>query len=343
MSRINIPYRTRRMLKRIGIGILVVAVTAVIVWMGWVMWLSRYVVYTRDEGAILDFSQSNVDMSGELAVAPTQGETVGIYYNEGDNAINTNEELFKLNGYYISLEMLEKSNPDALITQLRELSPETPILLDVKSIKGNFVYSSSVSTKRNGQLDIEGVDRLIRFINERFTYTVARMPALRDFHYGLDHVSDGLPTAGGYLWIDKESCYWLSPTSEGTRNYLTQIINELQHLGFDEVVLYDFYFPETDQIVYNQDKTKALEETAQYLVNTCTGSHFAVSFVQNRKFTMPQGRTRLYLQDVAAADAAKAARESGIEDTAINLVFLTDLHDTRFDAYGVMRPLSIAR
>ena len=343
MSRINIPYRTRRLLKRIASVLLVLVVLGLVVWAGWVLWLGRYVVYTRDQGAMLDFSHANTDMQGQPALEPTEGQTIPIYYNEGDNAISTSTELTQLNGFYISLEMLEKSNPDSLISQLSQLPPETPILLDVKSIKGNFVYSSSVSTQRNGQLDIEGMDRLIKFINGRFTYTIARMPALRDFHYGLDHVSDGLPTAGGYLWIDSDSCYWLSPTSEGTRNYLTAILSELKKLGFDEVVLYDFYFPATDQIVYNQDKTAALEQTAQYLVDNCTGSNFAVSFVQKTKFAMPQGRSRMYLENIPAAEAAKAAKESGMENTPVNLVFLTDLHDTRFDSYGVLRPLSIAR
>ena len=41
-----------------------------------------------------------------------------------------------------------------------------------------------------------------------------------------------------------------------------------------------------------------------------------------------------------ALQAATFAPTSGVADTAINLVFLTELHDTRFDVFSVMRPLS---
>ena len=42
------------------------------------------------------------------------------------------------------------------------------------------------------------------------------------------------------------------------------------------------------------------------------------------------------------ADAAIIAQSSGLEDPEIRVVFMTDVHDTRFDAYSVLRPLSAA-
>ena len=55
---------------------------------------------------------------------------------------------------------------------------------------------------------------------------------------------------------------------------------------------------------------------------------------------MPEGRSRMYLTGMDAAQAASAAQNSGIADTAVKLVFLTELHDTRFNVYSVLRPLS---
>ena len=48
----------------------------------------------------------------------------------------------------------------------------------------------------------------------------------------------------------------------------------------------------------------------------------------------------LYLSGVSAADAATLAAQLGLADPEVRLVFLTDLMDTRFDAFGVMRPLT---
>ena len=123
-------------------------------------------------------------------------------------------------------------------------------------------------------------------------------------------------------------------------SYLTQIIMELKGLGFDEVVLTDFQFPETTKILVNGDQAEYLTNAAKVLLSACATDRFAVSFVKSADFTMPEGRTRLYVEGMDALQAAGFAASSGVPDTAVNLVFLTELHDTRFDVYSVMRPLS---
>jgi len=264
---------------------------------------------------------------------------VPIYYNEGEGAITVTTELVQLQGYYIDEEALK--DVAEVRSQLQELEPGTPVMMDVKSIYGNFFYSSKVGTRRNGDLNIAAVDDLISYLRTSGLYIIARMPALRDYYYGLDHVPDGLPTAGGYLWMDSDYCYWLNPTSQGTQTYLMQIIQELRGLGFDEVVLYDFYFPETKDIVFKSDKTQAIADTAKLLLDTCATESFAVSFTgRSATFPLPEGRTRLYMQNVAATDAAIIAGQTGFADPAVKLVFITEVHDTRFDDYGVLRPLS---
>ena len=43
-----------------------------------------------------------------------------------------------------------------------------------------------------------------------------------------------------------------------------------------------------------------------------------------------------------AADVKSLAETLLLEDPAVKMVFLTDLKDTRFDAYGVLRPITSA-
>ena len=57
---------------------------------------------------------------------------------------------------------------------------------------------------------------------------------------------------------------------------------------------------------------------------------------------MPEGRTRVYKTGVDAIEAKNIAEASGVEDVVTRLVFITDLYDTRFDEYSVLRPLSFA-
>ena len=336
-----IPYRTRSFLKQLCIVLLVLCVVAAAVWLCWLAWLDRYVLYTRDEGAKLDFSMSSQDLSGQPVQQPVIEDPISIYYNEGENAINTSKELTQIIGYYITAQDLE-TDLDAVRAQLKLLPKDTPVMLDVKSIYGNFFYSSSVSENRNSDLDIEAMDKLIAELCSGKYYTIARLPALRDRLYGLNHVNDGLPVAAGYLWMDDYGCYWLNPSSDGTISYLAQIANELKGLGFNEVVFCDYYFPETSSIVFQGDKAEALAKTAQTLVNSCATDSFAVSFTVSSSFAAPEGRSRLYLENTAAANAAGTAAQFGFEDLSVRVVFLTDVHDTRFDAYSVLRPLSDA-
>ncbi len=335
----TIPYRTRRILKRTAVGILVAAVVLGLLWLGWVIWLGRYVVYTQD-GARLDLSSSSLELAGTAAQKPEE-ETVAIYYNEGDSALDADAELAQLAGYYITSEDL--GDIPAVTAQLQKLPAGTAVMVDVKDGKGSFFYSSDITTARSSSIDPEAMDELIKTLTDGRLYAIARISALQDYRYGLNNVDDGLFSASGaYLWQDSEGCYWLNPSREGTVSYLVQIIKELRSLGFDEVVLDRFCFPGSDRYVFSGDRQQTLANVAQTLVTSCAGERFGVSFVGSSSFPLPDGRSRLYVADADASDAAAIADATGLADPAVRLVFMTQLHDTRFDTYGVLRPLGSA-
>lgn len=337
----NIPYRTRLALKRTAVVLLILMLVAALIFLCWFVWLKRYVIYTR-EGAVLDMQMSAQVALGEEAVPPVQEETVSIYYNEGENAINTSKELGQIVGYYADSEAIT-GGISAILEQIQLLSKDDAVMLDVKSPRGNFYYSSTVSPNRDSNVDIEGMDALIKQLDSSGRYLIARLPALRDRDYGLHNVSDGVfDSRGAYLFQDEGGCYWLNPSRQGTVTYLVQIVTELKGLGFDEVVFDDFCFPDTKYMRFDGDQMQALATTAKTLVTSCASDNFAVSFVQGADFSMPEGRSRLYVEGASAADAAGIAQQTGLAEPAIRLVFLTEVHDTRFDAYSVLRPLDAA-
>lgn len=333
----TIPYRTQRVLKRI-LGVLAtIAVILAVVGACWFVWLQRFVVYTADGKVKLDFDLPPMG-EGQLA-EPPDGEDIPIRLDQNDEMSGGSTELAQLNGYYVELSDLQ--DIDAVKSQIQALPAETAVMVDVKGIKGEFYYSSAVGSKRSGSINPQAMDELIDYLQRSGRYAIARLPALRDWNYGLNHVPDGVHhSSGGYLYMDDDGCYWLHPASQGTLSYLTQIIMELKALGFDEVVLDDFCFPETTSILVNGDKAELLTKAANVLLSACATDRFAVSFVKSADFTMPEGRTRMYVEGMDAIQAGDFAPSSGVADTAINLVFLTELHDTRFDVYSVMRPLS---
>ena len=330
----QLPYRTRRLIRRIVIATAIVLAAALLVWGCWMIWLQRFVVYTRD-GVRLEMGLNPTLPSGELAVQPEAPDVEFEYRDDSEDEVDT--ELKQLNGYYISAQ--ELSDMDSVKTRLKDLPKGTPVMVEVKSISGKFYYSSGVAEYRAEAIDPTAMDELIEFMNKKGFYTIAYLPALRDYHYGLHHVPDGLPTPGGWLWIDDDSCYWLNPSSQGTISYLVSIITELRSLGFHETVLYDFRFPNTSGIVFKGDKAAALSAAAKTLVTTCATDRFAVSFAVDMAFELPEGRCRMYKRNTPASQVEMIATESGLETPLSHLVFLTDIHDTRFDAYGVLRPL----
>ena len=337
----NVSYRTRRNLQRVGIIALVAFLVISAIWLCWFMWLERFVVYTREQGAVLDMTGDPFVPEGEVAVPPEIDE-ISVYYNEGDNAINTSKELGQIIGFYADAEALK--DMAAVEAYTENLPTGTPVMLDVKDAKGRFFYSSGVSSERSGSVDTAAMDALIEKLDKKGMYLIARLPALRDYSFGLNHTENGLfVSSGAYLWADDDYCYWLDPTKQGTITYLVEIVTELKNLGFDEVVFDEYRFPDTENLKFSGDRQETLNSTAKMLVNTCSTNSFAVSFVSDAKgFVLPEGRSRLYVENAAAAQAAGIATESGIADPTVYLVFLTEVHDTRFDAYSVLRPIDSA-
>jgi len=342
----NLTYRTKRRLYRAGLIGAILLLVVILVGFCWVIWLERYIVYTRD-GASLNFDLVDTPSAGQLALPPSVGETVPIYVNEGLDAIDLNSELTQLKGYSIDGEMLQ--NDVAAVREMVATLPSgTAVMVELKSIWGQFNYSSAVTdATHSNRLDILQVDKLITDITSRNLYTIAVVPAFRDRYFFLksnSNTSMGLAVKRkGYLWQDSDNCYWFDPTDNDTLSWLKEIVTELKSLGFDEIVFSEFRIPETDNIVFNEDRTEAVKKAAQSLVTSCATDNFAVSFlVEDSNFTIPEGRTRLFIENVGPKNVDAVVAKLNLVTPDSKLVFMCNTNDTRYDAYGVMRPITMA-
>lgn len=339
----NIPYRTRRVLHNLSIIALALVLVGVFVWAVWMLWLDRYVIYSRD-GATIDFNASAENLSGEVAVPPAEEETIAIYYNEGENAISASSELGQVYGYYLDTAILQQQDLAEVRKNIESLPAGSTVMIEVKNIYGDFHYTSAIGPEST-EVNISEVDSLISYLRTSGIYTIAEVSAFRDYYYGLHNDTYGIPHIdGGYLYADEEYCYWLNPDSAGTMNYLINIVAELKGLGFDEVVFNEFRFPDSEEILYEGDKAESLSKAAATLAASCASETFAVSFVTDlESFTLPTGRTRAYIDSVPASQAKLYAERSGFEDPATYLIFLTEAKDTRYDEYGVLRPITAGK
>lgn len=343
----SIPYRTRRKLKFLGTVAMIVILVFCVTWLCWVVWLQRYVVFT-DEGATLDFNRSSNDVIGEIPKAPVASLEVPIYFNEGANAIDTEQELTMLNGYYITNDMLKmQSNVEKFKLQIQRLDAGTPVMIEMKGPYGSFFYDSKLGdAEPSRSTDLTAMSELVNLIKTKGCYAIAQVSAFRDRSFGYSHVTSGLyvPSRIG-LWMDQDGMYWLDPTNATTINWITSVVLELKAMGFNEVMLADFCFPDTDQIIFNGDKTEALVTAATKLLSNCSaeGENFTLSFcVKDYTFALPEGRSRMYLQGIGAAKLGEIMSKVEIEDPEIRIVFLNDAADTRYDEYSVLRAMTVA-
>lgn len=342
--RSKMTYRTRRRLHRIGVFCGYFFGIALFVWLCWLLWLNRFVVYSGSE-AKLDFTwESHLD-DAVVALPPTD-PTVAIRYNEGEDTVHAVTEITKLSGYYVTYDDLVQGVAP-ISEAIKQLPDGTAVMLELKDPYGTFYYSTKTADSViTGQLDPAAVDALIKTLTTSGCYAIAKVPAFRDQNYGLENAPYGsvLPhSSGGYMWADADNCYWMDPSNSDALSYVISIAKELYSLGFDEVVFTDFAFPPTDDILFDGDRSAVITKAAQEIAAACPYSNYTVSFAAGSvDFPLPADRSRLYLTGVDPTDLKATAERFTIADSQTRLVFLTDTNDTRFDAYSAIRPMMAA-
>lgn len=335
-------YRNKRAVRKTAriLGGVLLALALLVI--GRVLYVQRYVTYTP-EGVKLDYGQ-RLDYTGQAPAEPDPAEYP--FETVVDAVAQTDEEAEKktrLDGYSISTTMLV-NGVDQVRSALSEVDGYNAVVIDVKSIYGNFYYSTQLSgAPRADALDISEVDKLIEELTGRSDLIViARVPAFSDRRYALAHQSEGLPIWNGALWEGDDVCYWLNPYSNNVQGYLTSIAIELSQRGFDGVLFDDFYFPDSDRIMWNATITRdeAVLDAAANIADSLYGYGIEVLFG-----SAPTGAAAYADRVCITTDAAEDVNSiveglsPSLADPAAQIVFLTSSRDTRFAACGVIRPL----
>lgn len=337
--------RLRKLLIALGIALAVLLIAAICI----VIYLQRYIVYTRD-GAHLDFGSrpgaAETDTSEgaalhnpEFQIENDDGLTNVTVEVDTEPDCEMDAGMGQIRGVYVTVDMF--SDMDALRASLDALEGQTAVLLDLKSIYGNYYYHTSVAgAELSSAVDADAVDQLIADLagrNDR--YLIARIPAFRDSAYALANQDCGLPLESGALWMDSDSCYWLDPGKDQTLSHLESIALELQTLGFDEVVFSDFYFPDSTNIAYEGDRSAVVLDTAKRLSENLSGESIVLS-LSTTDPALAAYAQRVYLTGSSGSEVqALATGFSSVYDTlAEHVVFVTDSRDTRFADYGLLQP-----
>ncbi|MBE6932987.1 MAG: hypothetical protein E7464_06390 [Ruminococcaceae bacterium] len=339
----KLSYRHKRRilkaLKILGLTALILTVLMVFV----LIYMQRYIVYTSD-GAHLDFSRNTLDIplsdGSDIKESPDHGlgEVEIVYMDEAEA---TEGKLKQINGVYITTDML-RNNPKLVLEGLKELDNTTAVMIDVKDRIGNFYYNTEIAGVEKA--NTAALDEIISYLTRNGFPMIARIPAFVDSNFALAHHDLSLKIDGGALWVDESGNYWLDPENSTVLSYQEQICKELSSLGFQEVVFNDFYYPTSGSIVYtsNLTRTELIAAAAKEVESAFIGSNLTISFcTTDTAFPVDSNAGRIYVPNASGANVDRiiASMKDTVANTTTQVVFLSDSRDTRFDAYGTLRPL----
>ncbi len=312
------------------------------------IYLQRFLIY-GDQEVTLNFEQDlQASTQPQKPIDSTQFPAAILEQEEVQQVGMTAEDPLKpLSGYYITTNMLlDLSSVAAALDALEE--PPEALFFEMKSIYGNFYYSSDLPGAITANADTDGISNLIMQYQEAgTTYLAARIPSFTDNNFALENQSSGLPLRSGALWMDENNCYWLDPLDEDVQDYLISLAYELSDLGFDEILFDGFRIPDSENIVYDSGeltREEAAAEAAKKLREALEPLSIRISFGSDSALVAAY-TDRVYLttdNGAAAAEMAAAVSEH-LTDPHSQIVFQTASRDTRFDGYGILRPLIESR
>jgi len=316
-------YRNKLLLKRLLLIFLIaVAVIFVLLLVGYT-YLGRYVIYTED-GAYFSFhsqppqERAHISASKPDSVTLTTGAPVAAAEVLGDNTI-----------------YLEDHEVHGLLVDYETLSAGTE--LDKVDLGADGINTLVLEMRIADQplLSSMPIQRLIDRAKNQDTWLVAVLACLSQSDYGRQHRNLLLSIGDGEYWIDRTGTYILDPGNEETINYVAGLVKQLAEMGFDEVVLNDFFMPTTTMLKYDyQNRTpEQILINAYQAVEEATSDYCKLGLlVQDPSWDTQGDETaeRLYVCYNVGATVKTYAEAHNQQ----YLVFLTDSHDTRFDEYG---------
>lgn len=323
-------YRQKLLLRRILviIGVLI-ALIALVLLLGF-YYLGRYVVYTED-GAYFSFgTQENTSADLEVqAPGDTPENPVLVTGSSIREDFALMEELeipledYEINGLIVDYETLKDGST------LNEIdftdTGYNTLVLELRTQGSELLQTAEVET-------------LIRRAQNQDVKLIAMISCLDDREYALEHQAQALTIDGGALWVSGSGSYWLDPSDPDVQNYVEDMILELCDRGFTEVILNNFYFPESDYIDYDTGEytradlaAQAYETLASDLEGRCIlGLYISDPDTGHQAYDLAE-HLFVYINSgnsVAAYDDTHSDRY---------IVYITDSHDTRFDNYGKLQ------
>ncbi|WP_251318251.1 putative glycoside hydrolase [Flintibacter muris] len=246
MSRANRDvggYRGRRTITDILTFIAVTLAVIVILVLAGLFFAQRYIVYTDDGPKLelppfLQMFRREEAGPGTSASLPDPGSVSVVI--EPDSS-QTEPQPEQSAGCALELTVDDVVNGTAA-AKLEEGDAQA-LILDVKEASGQLAWYSDLFTADWAEVNAPRTNNdALKEWNAGEVYTIARVCCFRDdsVPYSMNKLA---LRKGSYNWRDELGLRWLSPAQEEAQAYIAGLCAELAYLGFDEIVLEQFFFP----------------------------------------------------------------------------------------------------
>ena len=118
------------------------------------------------------------------------------------------------------------------------------IILEMKSPQGRLAWQTENSMAvQAGAVSSDNIDAQLEALGQGETPLIALFDCFQD-HALAASESYAISSNSGYKWTDPDKVRWSSPTNPLVQDYQVSLMVELAELGFDEIVLQNWGYPD---------------------------------------------------------------------------------------------------
>ncbi|MEX2425923.1 MAG: putative glycoside hydrolase [Thermomicrobiaceae bacterium] len=197
--------------------------------------------FTGEDGT---FRLENIPEDGELMFKAPGYHALGRVLDDQMNIEVTLDEK-RVRAIYVTAGAVGNEEKFNELLDLAERTEISAMVIDIKDSTGQIFYDSQVELANeigavNPQYDVE---EMIRELNEREIYTIARQVIFEDPKLAAARNDLAIANSQGGLWQTWNGITWLNAYEEEIWDYNIEIMLEAVELGFDEVQFDYMRFP----------------------------------------------------------------------------------------------------
>jgi len=247
-------------------------------------WLNFWVVSDNEKEIAVEF---DFNMFAPVPLANsgtmfTDAEPLAMATELPPQPVDIGEIFYNYNGVYLDVQKLESLEQLQFFIDNIKAKGINAINIDIKKEDGSVPYHINGQTDsvfgEESQIKIN-IEDIIKTLHGNELYVSGTVACFKDSLASTSFVNYSLreSSAAKMRWEDSDGSYWLNPYSEEARAYVKNIVADSVKLGFDEIILSWFFFPNV-----------ANENLVSYDDNGMTKYDLIKEFVTEQRFVLDE-------------------------------------------------------